>query len=466
MLTDGRLPVLRVSQAILGVMWLVVAACDDGQERRTAATAPAGVATATGTPVRATAVTPAPASATAGATVTVTPTPLPSATTTATRVPYLALSGAATLPPDVALIVQMGCSQCDGPPVALVRLYLDGRGMLRTDTLIRHPEGGRNQPYISSLVVADGGYEMAVTLCSRGYCGGLAAVTADAETTVLRSRDGGITWQDLERRPGAYGVVAAGPEGVYVAGPYETSPRGIPLRLLPGDRRVLRPPGAEDGHPVPAGSQLLWQTFQSKRVLRADGSALFEVTDANGYITTVLPDPDSDRVALSWWDGQTSYLTLLEGSGRQLQTFRGSGGFFYPGTWLDRGRLLGNMYVPAAWLPGGGAGFWAEQLPSIVDLATGATSPITEPFLQQPYFNGRNFIEAVTPGPLVRVVTPGSCLNVREQPDARAPVLACVADRVMLRNAGVAREVAGVSWWEVRLPDGRTGWASAAFLER
>src|SRR6266481_69354 len=52
------------------------------------------------------------------------------------------------------------------------------------------------------------------------------------------------------------------------------------------------------------------------------------------------------------------------------------------------------------------------------------------------------------------------CLRVRDAPTSAAAAIECVAVGTVLVELGVAP-----FWRQVRLPDGRTGWASKRFLE-
>jgi hypothetical protein len=47
-----------------------------------------------------------------------------------------------------------------------------------------------------------------------------------------------------------------------------------------------------------------------------------------------------------------------------------------------------------------------------------------------------------------------------------APVLACAADGVLLRDTSETREADGATWRRVVTPAGVEGWASSQFLER
>ena len=62
-------------------------------------------------------------------------------------------------------------------------------------------------------------------------------------------------------------------------------------------------------------------------------------------------------------------------------------------------------------------------------------------------------------------VVDASALNVREGPGTDQPVVAQLAAGEVVAGTGEVESVAGATWIELRLDDGRTGWASAGFLE-
>jgi hypothetical protein len=100
-----------------------------------------------------------------------------------------------------------------------------------------------------------------------------------------------------------------------------------------------------------------------------------------------------------------------------------------------------------------------------MDLDAGTIHPIPQPFVDQKIF-GRNRVVAVQHGPFARVVSTGDCLNVRAEPSARAEILRCYVDGVLLQDLGETREADGTTWARVKAPGGLEGWASVAYLER
>ena len=97
----------------------------------------------------------------------------------------------------------------------------------------------------------------------------------------------------------------------------------------------------------------------------------------------------------------------------------------------------------------------------MISFKDGSVQPIIHPFGDDGYERGRNTIDAVMTGPRARVVNTGSCLNVRGEASATAPVVECAADGVLLANLGATNDPA---WLHVLTPAGNQGYASIDFL--
>ena len=375
----------------------------------------------------------------------------------------------AELPRDVALIVETGCFQCDGPTAGLVRVYRDRAGKIRTDTLFARPEGP-SRPYISGFALSPDGAEIAVGVCSRGHCGPVAQETPDAQTTLFRSLDGGVTWSELAVLNGAHGVVAIGQGGVIVSGPFQAGTQAAPpFRVLPQGRPLTPPPGASAGRPISLpGGDLLWRTEDGRRVVRGDGGGFLDLNLGDrGWIGDLVPDATGERFAVSWGDGGRQYVGVVGRDGRLITTLSsGENTYAAVGAWLSSTLLVGNVTVSQPQLRTAAPQPFSGLLPAIFDLQAGRVSPIPIPFLDSPFRNGRNRIQATLRGPFARVASPGDCLNVRAEPGAAAKVVTCAADGVLLRDTGETREQGGATWLRVVTPSGQEGWASAAYLER
>src|SRR3990172_2587985 len=86
-------------------------------------------------------------------------------------------------PEDMALIVETGCTQCDGPTTGLTRVYRDPAGTVRTEPLfsfeklslgprtIMTDKGPQDVPaLITGFAVTPDASEMIVAVCTQGLC--------------------------------------------------------------------------------------------------------------------------------------------------------------------------------------------------------------------------------------------------------------------------------------------------------
>ena len=159
------------------------------------------------------------------ATTTVTTTRVPATSSdTATRIPAtpteapseigvpVVLSDEIEFPDGVAMIVSVGCADCEGATKGLIRVHRGPDGEISADSLFsiesldlppRSVQVGDESlevdPYIlgAPAISRDGG-EIVIGVCTRGRCGpDTASVTSDAQIAVFRSVDGGVSWSKL-----------------------------------------------------------------------------------------------------------------------------------------------------------------------------------------------------------------------------------------------------------------------------
>ena len=402
----------------------------------------------------------------------------------------LEFGGEAELPEDVALIVELGCTGCDGPTTGLARVYRDSSGQVRTDTLFSVEEMGLPprlvktskgteewEPMITGFALRAGGGEIAVSVCTRGFCLEIGEPpSSDAQTALFQSTDGGVTWRRADLEGGPDSVVAMTREGVVLAGLSATWAQGGPqFQLFPTGQRVEMPKEAGISWPVslPSG-ELLWPS-EDGRLLRSDGSQFLAlpVGFQVGWLPSrvLFPDPGGERYAAAVWVdrpeeyGVDYYLGLFDAAGGLTKAFS-LDGLASVGGWLNSGLAVGNAVVLADQLTTAIPDPFVGALPVLFDLDAGRVYPILDPFLEPPFRNGRNHVLAVLQGPFARVVNTGGCLNVRAEPGATGEVLGCAAEGVLLRDAGETREADGVTWLRLVTPGGVEGWASTAYLER
>ncbi len=398
------------------------------------------------------------------------------------QVEPLKFGGEVELPGDVALIVATGCTECDGPPTGLIRVYRDASGEVRTDLLFEvdllglqprllETEKGtqEEEPYFSTFGLNSDGSDIVVGVCTRGYCGPFNAITADAQMTLFRSLDGGVTWAEFAVFDGTYNVVAIAKDGVVLTGPYDADPDTLDhpgYQFFPSGDPLEPPAQAGLSWPIslPSGD-LLWPT-EDGRLLRSDGSEFLDIGAglrlAGGLSGLLHPDRYSGELPLVLWREASTdyYLAVVDPGGRLTQAFS-LDGFARVGGWLDHGVIVGNAVVPAERLTTVPPELSTEYLtvPSLIDLDDGRVQPIPDPFLDR---YGRNNVLAVVEGPFARVVGTGSCLNIRA---ADGRVLDCAADSVLLRVMGATGEIGGETVQHVVTPAGTEGWASTAYLE-
>lgn len=381
------------------------------------------------------------------------------------------------LPQDMVVYLERGCWQCDGPAEALERTTSIGNpGAVEVETreLFRAPGGP--PAYILSFVSSPDGHEIWLTVCSRGYCGAVGEPTADAQVTVYHSDDGGITWSPVETFDGMVGIVTVA-AGIPILARTERDASGNYVTTyfsLQGGRELRGPDGA---YPLwgSNGDRLAWQTEDGRRLLRSDGSVIFE--SETPFFVLGVPHPDNDIFYVQWRRASpaASARSALVDRGVVVAEYDDAGPEFFlsPGAWLDERTAIGN----AGFLPeqvSGASGQGQRNLPVLIDFVAGTVTPLTVygPDFWSDAYRGRNRVWAADRGtptaqtPYV-VDADGDCLNVREQPSLSASVVRCWVDGVVLWAPGKEPiEAEGVTWIAVEGPDGSSGWASAEFLRR
>ncbi len=105
-------------------------------------------------------------------------------------------------------IIEKGCWQCDGGTDAIERVTLDASGKPVVDQLFKPANG-----YISSSNFDSSNGEYYLTVCSRGYCGGVGEISSDSQSTIYRSKDKGVTWTPLETFDGNVTIVSITKKG-------------------------------------------------------------------------------------------------------------------------------------------------------------------------------------------------------------------------------------------------------------
>jgi hypothetical protein len=420
----------------------------------------------------------------------VTQTPLPATEIT--------IGDAVEFPEDIALVVETGCWQCDGPATALVRVYRRPDGSIAQDVLfgvaqLNLPDDGDEQePRIQAFAVKPDASEMAIAVCTTKECGWLGPAEAGAIAKLYRSTDGGVTWAESGDWPLDHWMIGLAADGV-LAGhqtniPEKPDDPGVTwpaqpeweFKVLPENRLIEPPAAAAAGEwPVVTDFGDVWWQAGGGRFIDTQGQPVLELPPGS-RLGGVHGDPKGGFVADWWSDVYTPngrhYLSLYDGgvplATAEPVTFDAAliqaGGYFD----AKSGTLYASIDVPFSGLPAP-TPLIGGLVPALIDLVRGVAQPVPSPFIDGTSIlpNPRNRIVAVQRGPFARVTGTGSCLNLRAEPSADAGVLDCLADGVLLLDVGPASGLVlsptpVPPWVEVFTPAGEHGFVSGDFLER
>ena len=385
-------------------------------------------------------------------------------------------------PDGVAMIVSVGCADCEGATKGLIRVHKGPDAEILVDSLFSvenldlpprsvqvGDESLEADPYIlGAPAISRDGAEVVVGICTRGHCGpDTAAVTSDAQVAAYRSVDGGVSWSKLVDLDGAYEIVEVVREGIIVYGPLGSDESTPEFTVYPGGERV-RPPWA-GGSPITLQDRkLIWQQRTDPNLLRrGDGSAFMSLGLPND--TTLLDfvqSPFNDQIAVLWTVSQQTIIGLVDSEGQLTQSINFRDRMVAVGGWLTAGQLIVTADFPKDQLETQAVEPYAGALPGVLDLDSGNMQPISSPFAEAEFQQGRSELVATVRGPFARVVNTGGCLNLRAEPTLDAEILRCLADNVLLLDTGETARGADVTWLRVVAPLGLEGWASTAFLKR
>ena len=385
-------------------------------------------------------------------------------------------------PGAVAVIVSVGCADCEGSTKGLIRVHRRPDGEILVDSLFAvesldlpprsvlvGEESVEEEPYIlGAPAISRDGAEVVVGICTRGRCGpDTAAVTTDAQIAAYRSVDGGVSWSKLVDLDGAYEIVEVVREGIIVYGPLGSDESTPEFTVYPGGERV-RPPWAGGGPITLQDRKLIWQQRTDPNLLRrGDGSAFVSLGLPND--TTLLDfvqSPFNDQITVLWTVSQQTIIGLVDSEGQLTQSINFRDRMVAVGGWLTAGQLIVTADFPKDQLETPAVEPYAGALPGVLDLDSGNMQPISSPFAEAEFQQGRSEVVATVRGPFARVVNTGGCLNLRAEPTLDAEILRCLADNVLLLDTGETARGADVTWLRVVAPLGLEGWASTAFLER
>jgi len=324
----------------------------------------------------------------------------------------------AGFPEGAALIVETGCYSCDGPASGLLRVYRDAAGAFHRDTifaveqlglgprLVADAQGAVTEeaPHMVGYALSADASRAVVGVCTRGFCVDIGAPpSADAQTTLFHSTDGGATWQQWGTVDGSAVPVAVAGAGAVIARPegglspsYEAFPAGGEDVEVPEEAGALGRPAA-----MPDG-ELLWLTDDG-RALRSDGSPFVEIggnPDHEYQVMDAVSTPDGNSGLFSLYERTRTgelhewfYLFTTDGSGKVLRAYSVE---FLPwlGASLAAGRFLGNADVPSERTPAALRAL-GGPMPVLIDIEAGVVRPIVEAFSDPDFPKGRDFVVGV-----------------------------------------------------------------------
>ena len=359
-------------------------------------------------------------------------------------------------PENLLILVETGCTQCDGPTEALYRVWRNS-GETHVELLVDASISGSEDAYITSFAVRPDLSDIVVTVCTE--CADAESLI-DSSVTVYRSLDGGITWRSI--------FAAARGQAIYAQA---IADEGIVFSNIDGELFYLRgvtiapPEGAGQLlHDSTRAGELRWLAEDGSTVVDAQGVAI-AVVEPGSLIDTVVKDGfDSTRTVVGWALDYVrgpfaGWVVTRTGPDGKLTGFR-SDTYLAPVRVLDDGSILGSISTADNGF-GGAIGF--------IDVLKGTLTPIRGALVEAPFGDGdepvgRNNPQGAVSGPFLRVTTGVNCLPIRVSTEVRSRELTCVADGTLVYDLRNTTTVGGQQWSRVRLLDGREGFTVSSYL--
>ena len=328
----------------------------------------------------------------------------------------LTLGSEASLPDDVALLLETGCTQCSGPPTGLVRMSRDADGQARREVLVSQARVGHIvlpvpikdtpkgpmpvDPWMAGFAVSSDAQEIIVGICWDCNSMGFGGLSPNSGTVLYRSTDGGDTWSEYARPGGGTVLGLTGSGHVLIM--LQTPDDRFETFIYPGREPVV-PPETATGvfvGPIalPDGSTV-WPD-RDGTLKRGDGTPVIRMPNepCPCSIQTVTQQPFGDHlIAVSWAAGTpepAGRLSVFSSDGDHIETFVPS----YPIhnlAWVSASVLVTNAVIPAEELSAELAPMYLGSVPTLVDLESREIRPIVDPFLRPDAVRGRNSIWGV-----------------------------------------------------------------------
>ncbi len=367
-------------------------------------------------------------------TLTATPSPSPAPTVTPDLgLLSFTLAPATALPAGIALLLETGCFQCDGPATGLIRVGRSADGVSRRDLLLSagvhalYGEGAGEalyfagdlpipretittskdqhlyEPYVTGIATGPDGSEIVVSVCVYPGCAvGMDAWSENGRVALYRATDGGETWSDFGTIDGG-GVLGIVSPGEILAYSPTGSDGPTDFFVYPERTSVTRPETASPVGVLPsvlADGTVVWRD-RGNTVRRPDGSVILQLPTLPGVygpwsIGEVLQQPFGDRlIAVEWAANYPGdFLSVFEADGSHLRTLMLDRAL-HGGAWVSDTALIANVRVDAGELAVPPPAFYPGLIPALIDIEAGTISPIVDPFLEEGAEMGRNYVRGV-----------------------------------------------------------------------
>jgi DNA-binding CsgD family transcriptional regulator len=349
----------------------------------------------------------------------------------AARETYLTPSNDPGVLRNLSLVMTHGCWGCDEPDKQIVRTWWDNDGKQEDDVLFDAEQRGGS--YLTRIASSVDGSQIVVGLCVRAYCGPLGGYQDASRVQLWRSDDYGTSWRLLTTFDGQAFPLGFTNDGLVVART-ERAGAGFDSYLLELEtgKRFEYPTGDAGNSPnaIPtrfgAGDEILW-AYPDGTLHNLNGTPNFQPPP--GRLEAALFGWGRIGASLTWTTplyggggGALSLLSRLNEGGQLVDTWVLPTSTFWRPSWVAGT----TMFVGSMTVAGEG------QLPALVDVESGAVTIIRGPFESLAKQNDRNVVIAAQGGgALVRVNTPGDCLNLRDPQDPTR-VQTCAGDGALL----------------------------------
>lgn len=408
-----------------------------------------------------------------------TPTPVPAVETLGdVEVHELVIGAEATLPNDLVLYLWRAPWAAEANP-DILRVYRGGDGTIRTDDLFARADEQLGPLAIVSYAADVNFSTIVAASCTAPDCQGVALGAWEGTFRLVRSTDGGITWE-------TFGEVSAMTFPAAIDGD-----RAIMREWLGRDandraieRYFIHPSGEPVAPPRPfmspravPGIGLMWEPgYQDDRIgaepARDDDGNVIAALSAVPNLAAQVSGRAADGTYAGIWNyvpdrpadphPRSQYLGMVDANGdvRALYTPGAVRAFRVP-AFAGSGLLVSNAELPLP--PGSSRIFYVPAV--LIDLTTGRAHALPELFeglddRLQPIVRG------AAPGRVARVAVPGDCAFVYPDAGGEGTPYRCYVDGVLLKDSGETRIKGSKTWVRVITPDGFEGWADAETLER